>query len=89
MAVDGFTGMGMMQFALPLSLLRKAFYFSALFLLPLAGGAMAAFFAQAVSDVVPPVISALIYWNRRGWVTRQADRHAGEQAARQRALQGI
>ena len=76
LAVDGFTGMGMMQFALPLSLLRKAFYFSALFLLPLAGGAMAAFFAQAVSDVIPPMISALVLWQRRHWVTRQADRHA-------------
>lgn len=72
--VDGFTGMGMMQFALPLSLLRKAVYFAALFLLPLAGGAMAAFFAEAVSDLIPPVISGLVYWKRRSWVTSQAER---------------
>ncbi|MGO5022813.1 MATE family efflux transporter [Lawsonibacter sp. LCP25S3_G6] len=77
--VDGFTGMGMMQLALPLSLLRKVFYFTALFLLPLAGGAMAAFFAQAASDIVPPMISALVYWNRRSWVTRQADRRSHAQ----------
>ena len=86
--VDGFTGMGMMQFALPLSLLRKVFYFSALFLLPLAGGAMAAFFAQTASDVIPPMISALVLWQRRHWVTRQADRHARGEAL-QTAMQQI
>ena len=86
--VDGFTGMGMMQFALPLSLLRKVFYFTALFLLPLAGGAMAAFFAQAASDIVPPIISALVYWNRRSWVTRQADQRSRLQE-RQQVIQSI
>ena len=74
--VDGFTGMGMMQYALPLSLLRKVFYFAALFTLPMVGGAMAAFFAQAVSDILPPMLSALVYWKRRNWVTVQADKQA-------------
>lgn len=73
--IDGFTGMGMVQYALPLSVFRKAVYFVALFLLPMAGGATAAFFAEAVSDLIPPAVSALVYWNRRGWVVRQARNH--------------
>ena len=87
--VDEFTGMGMMQYALPLSLMRKGFYFTALFLLPLAGGAMAAFFAQAASDLIPPMISALVYWNRRHWITRQADRRAHPEAGRPMVAQTV
>lgn len=41
--VDGFTGMGKVQLALPLSAFRKAVYFIALFALPAAFGARAAF----------------------------------------------
>ncbi len=72
---DGFTGIGMMQYALCLSVFRKAVYFGALFLLPLAGGAMAAFFAEAVSDLFPPVISAAVYYKRQGWIAQQAAGH--------------
>jgi len=72
---DGFTGIGMMQYALCLSVFRKAVYFGALFLLPLAGGAMAAFFAEAVSDLFPPVISAAVYYKRQGWIAQQAVSH--------------
>ena len=70
--VDGFTGMGMMQYSLPLSLLRKVVYFIALFTLPVFLGAPAAFLAEAVSDSFPPVLSSLVFWKRRGWVTRRA-----------------
>ena len=70
--VDGFTGMGMMQYSLPLSLLRKVVYFIALFTLPVFLGAPAAFLAEAVSDSFPPVLSGLVFWKRRGWVTRRA-----------------
>ncbi len=70
--VDGFTGMGMMRYALPLSLLRKAVFFAALFLLPAAGGAMWAFGAQAVSDLFPPFLSAGVYLARRRWIDQQA-----------------
>ena len=81
--VDGFTGMGMMQYALPLSLLRKAVYFAALFALPAVGGAMATFFAQSVSDLFPTMVSILVYWKRRDWIAQQARRNAkpGEQSA--------
>lgn len=70
--VDGFTGMGMMQYSLPLSLLRKAVYFVALFTLPVYFGAPAAFLAEAVSDSFPPVLSSLVFWKRRRWVSRRA-----------------
>lgn len=70
--VDGFTGMGMMQYSLPLSLLRKGVYFIALFTLPVFLSAPAAFLAEAVSDSFPPVLSTLVFWKRRGWVSRRA-----------------
>ena len=62
--VDGFTGMGMMQYSLPLSFFRKAIYFMPLFLLPAGFGAMAAFAAEPISDFVAPVVSAAVYWLR-------------------------
>lgn len=70
--VDAFTGMGMVQYSLPLSLQRKVVYFIALFTLPGLLGVNAAFLAEAVSDLVPPVLSTLVYWKRRGWVNRCA-----------------
>lgn len=74
--VDGFTGMGMMQYSLPLSLLRKGVYFLALFTLPVFWGAETAFLAESVSDLFPPLISSLFYWKRRKVVTRRALEHA-------------
>lgn len=66
--VDGFTGMGMMQYSLPLSFFRKAIYFIPLFLLPAGFGAMAAFAAEPISDFVAPVVSAAVYWRRIRYV---------------------
>ena len=62
--VDGFTGMGMMQYALPLSFFRKLIYFVPLFLLPAAYGGMAAFVAEPISDFIAPVVSSIVYWRR-------------------------
>ena len=73
--VDGFTGMGMMQYSLPLSALRKAVYFAALFLLPALLGPIAAFGAETVSDLLPPLLTALFYRKKRDWVVRQARYH--------------
>ena len=70
--VDAFTGMGMVQYSLPLSLQRKVIYFIALFTLPGLLGVSAAFLAEAVSDLFPPVFSTWVYWRRRGWVNRRA-----------------
>jgi putative MATE family efflux protein len=59
--VDGLTGMGQVQFALPLSFFRKGVYFAALMALPLFFGARAAFYAEPVSDVLGPLVSLLVY----------------------------
>ena len=59
--VDGFTGLGQVQVALPLSFFRKGLYFVSLFLLPAMFGAEAAFFAEPVSDIAGPVVSAIVY----------------------------
>ena len=59
--VDGFTGMAQVKLALPLSAFRKIVYFAALFALPAAFGARAAFWAEPVSDIIGPIASVAVY----------------------------
>lgn len=59
--VDGFTGLGQVQFSLPLSFARKGVYFISLFLLPAMFGAEAAFYAEPLSDLFGPAVSILVY----------------------------
>ena len=59
--VDGFTAMGQVQLSLPLSFWRKIVYFAAIFALPAAFGAEAAFYAEPVSDFIGPLTSLAIY----------------------------
>lgn len=59
--VDGFTALGQVRYALPLSFWRKAVYFVSLFLLPAFFGAEAAFFAEPISDVLGPIASSAVY----------------------------
>ena len=59
--VDGFTGMAQVKLALPLSAWRKLVYFAALFWLPAAFGARAAFWAEPVSDILGPIASVTVY----------------------------
>ena len=59
--VDGFTGMAQVKLALPLSAFRKLVYFAALFWLPAAFGARAAFWAEPVSDILGPIASVVVY----------------------------
>ena len=66
--IDGFTGMGMMQYSLPLSFLRKTIYFIPLFILPMFFGAMSTFVAEPISDFVAPAISVIVYWRRIRYV---------------------
>lgn len=61
--IDGFTALGQVKFALPLSFWRKLVYFAALFLLPALYGAKAAFYAEPVSDVLGPAVSILVYFS--------------------------
>ena len=64
--VDGFTGMGMMRYALPLSLCRKIIYFVPLFILPAHFGAMSIFLAEPISDFLAPLICLIVYlWRIR------------------------
>lgn len=73
--VDGLTGMGMMRYSLPLSAFRKLVYFAAIFALPAAFGAVAIFYAEPISDLIPPVISVLFYWRKIPWLKEQALLH--------------
>ena len=59
--VDGFTGMGQVKLALPLSAFRKIVYFVALFWLPKHFGAWATFYAEPISDILGPIVSAIVY----------------------------
>ena len=60
--VDGFTGMGQVALALPLSAFRKIVYFTALFVLPGAFGVRAAFYAEPISDILGPIVSTGVYF---------------------------
>lgn len=59
--VDAFTAMGQMKLALPLSFWRKLVYFVAVFALPAYFGAEAVFYAEPISDVIGPIVSATVY----------------------------
>ena len=60
--VDGFTGTGQVRsWRCRFRFWRKLVYFVALFALPAAFGARAAFFAEPVSDVLGPAVSIAVY----------------------------
>lgn len=59
--VDGFTALGQVRYALPLSFWRKLVYFVSLFMLPVLFGAEAAFYAEPISDVLGPAASIAVY----------------------------
>lgn len=59
--IDGFTGLGQPQLALPLSFWRKAVYFVSIFTLPALFGASSVFYAETISDILGPVVSIAVY----------------------------
>lgn len=59
--IDGFTGMGLYQYALPLSAWRKVVYFGGVFLIPPLFGIGQVFWAEALSDVLGPLVSIAVY----------------------------
>lgn len=59
--VDGFTGMGISQAALPLSFFRKGLYIGLVIIFCLTLGAEALFWAEPISDVVSPVVSFVTF----------------------------
>jgi putative MATE family efflux protein len=59
--VDGFTAIGKVHLALPLSFFRKATYFTSIFLLPALGGTLSIFYAEAISDFCGTAMSVVVY----------------------------
>ncbi|EJW99879.1 MATE efflux family protein [gut metagenome] len=73
--VDGFTGMGMMRYSLPLSFFRKLVYFIPLFIFPAYFGAMSTFLAEPISDFIAPIVCSLVYLRRIRFVVGMEPRH--------------
>ena len=59
--VDGFTGMGVVKIALPLSVFRKVVFFACIFILPRFLPIEQIFFCEPISDIFPPLVSILVY----------------------------
>ena len=59
--VDGFTGMGMVKIALPLSVFRKVVFFACIFILPALFPIENIFWCEAISDIFPPLVSLTVY----------------------------
>lgn len=59
--VDGFTALGQVRLSFALSFFRKMVYFLALFLLPAAFGARAAFYAEPISDTLGPAVTIIVH----------------------------
>ena len=59
--VDGFTAIGHVKLSMFLSFFRKAVYFAALFLIPVFLPARNIFYAEAISDVLGPLMSIMVY----------------------------
>ena len=63
--VDGFTGMGQVQYSLPLSMFRKIVYFISIFSLPVFFDVTSVFYAEPISDVLGPIVSVSMYFFRQ------------------------
>ena len=59
--VDGFTAMGQVQLALPLSFWRKLVYFATIIVIPLIFEADMIFYAETISDIFGPLVSIPVY----------------------------
>lgn len=59
--VDGFTAMGVIRAALPLSAFRKVVYFACVFIIPLVADIEMIFWCEPISDIFPPMVSLAVY----------------------------
>lgn len=59
--VDGFTGMGLVRLAMPLSFFRKGLYFLFVFLFPAVWGAEAVFYTEPAVDVIAAIVTSAAY----------------------------
>ena len=60
-----------MRLSLPLSFWRKLVYFVAIFALPAAFGARAAFYAEPLSDIMGPAVTIVVYFLAMGKILRE------------------
>lgn len=60
--VDQMTALGKIRFALPLSLFRKTTFFIATITLPIFFGAVSAFYAEPICDILAGSLSTIVMW---------------------------
>ena len=59
--VDGFTGMGEVKIAMPLSLFRKIVFFTSVFIIPKFFDITNVFYAEPISDIIGGSVTAIVY----------------------------
>ena len=60
--VDGFTAMGKVNYALPLSFFRKSLYFISIYALAYISHIENIFYAEALCDIIGPILSTTVYF---------------------------
>ena len=60
--VDGFTGLGKVQYSLPLSIWRKTVFFVSIFVIPVYFDASAIFYAEPISDVLAILVTLPVFF---------------------------
>ena len=63
--VDGFTGMGKVRYSLPLSIWRKAVFFTSIFVIPMFFDAFSIFYAEPISDILAIAVSTPVFFYGR------------------------
>ena len=59
--VDGFTGMGEVKLAMPLSMFRKLIFFASVFIIPRFFDITNVFYAEPISDIVAASVTTVVY----------------------------
>lgn len=59
--VDGFTGMGEVKIAMPLSMFRKIIFFASVFIIPRFFDITNVFYAEPISDIVAASVTTIVY----------------------------
>ena len=59
--VDGFTGMGEVKLAMPLSMFRKIIFFASVFMIPRFFDVTNVFYAEPISDIISASVTSIVY----------------------------
>lgn len=59
--VDGFTGMGEVKLAMPLSMFRKIIFFGSVFIIPRFSDVTNVFYAEPISDIIAAGVTTVVY----------------------------